>query len=181
ESLPILDQSRLNELLQVVVPRTREVSPRLGDGFGKGCKSRQRRLHEFFGFLPAEHVGRALHPTIDESEGGGKSRPGAHELERDGGAPGMPDNSWLLEPELADYKRRVLQQLVHRISVGQSWSMWWPSGQTVPTLVESDQAAGGQMAREAVPVVRVGAQAVEQKHGRASSRAGFGAPIEVMK
>jgi hypothetical protein len=59
--------------------------------------------------------------------------------------------------------------------------MRWPSGQAVPALVESDKAMGGEVAREAIPVVSVGAQAMKQKHGSIAPRAGFRAPIEVMK
>ena len=48
------------------------------------------------------------------------------------------------------------------------------------TLIESDQAPGGEMAREAIPVMRVGAQAMKQKHGCVAPRTSFRAPIEVM-
>ena len=56
-----------------------------------------------------------------------------------------------------------------------------PSGQAVAALVESDQATGGEMSREAIPVVCVGAQAMKQKDRSVAPRAGFRAPVEVMK
>ena len=56
-----------------------------------------------------------------------------------------------------------------------------PSGQAVPALVESDEVTGGEVAREAIPVTGIGAQAMKQKYGSRAPRAGFRAPIEVMK
>jgi hypothetical protein len=48
-------------------------------------------------------------------------------------------------------------------------------------LVESDQATGGEMAGEAIPIARVGAQTMKQKHRRIVPRTGCRLPLDVMK
>ncbi len=92
----------------------------------------------------------------------------------------MPYDRGPFKTELTDHKFRVFEQHVHRVAVRRR-GVRRPGGQTMSALVESDQATGGEMSREAIPVMRVGAQAMKQKHGSVAPRIGFRVPVEVMK
>src|SRR5216683_2057543 len=106
--------------------------------------------------------------------------PGAHQLERDGRAPRMPYDHGLFEVELTDHKIRGLEEYVHRVAVRRR-RVRRPDGQAMSALVERDQATGGELAGEAIPIARVGAQTMKQKHRRVAPRAGLGPPFDVMK
>jgi hypothetical protein len=48
-------------------------------------------------------------------------------------------------------------------------------------LVEGDEMAASELARQTVPVAGVGAEAVQEKHGRIGLRFIFRAPLDVVK
>ncbi len=93
----------------------------------------------------------------------------------------MPDDRGLLEPELVDHEGGILEQLVHRVPIRCSGRVRLAAGQAVPPLVERDQATVAEMAGDAIPVMSVGAEAMQQKHRNIAPRAGFRAPSEVME
>jgi hypothetical protein len=53
--------------------------------------------------------------------------------------------------------------------------------QPVSTLVEGDEPAISEMARETLPVARIGAEAVKQKHCRRTSGSRLRPPLQVVE
>jgi hypothetical protein len=51
----------------------------------------------------------------------------------------------------------------------------------VATLVEGDDPPSAEMTSEAIPVARIGAQAVEQEHRRLAVRASITFPLDIVE
>ena len=81
-----------------------------------------------------------------------------HQLQRDGRAPRMPGDDGPVESELLHGEHRIVEQLVHRETVGSSWRSRRSPCEAVPTLIERNDPAAAQVVRDATPVVGVGTQ-----------------------
>src|SRR6202022_5149681 len=104
-----------------------------------------------------------------------------YQLERDCRTPGVPDHHGALEAELLDDEHCVVEEQGHGIAGRRVRRFGGPAGQAVPALVEGDEMAASELARQAVPITGVGAQAVQEKHRRIGLRVAFWAPLDVVK
>jgi hypothetical protein len=93
----------------------------------------------------------------------------------------VPNHNRAFESELLDDEHGVVDELLHGIAGRRVRSFGRPAGQAVSALVEGNEMAASELARQAVPVTGVGAEAVKEKHRRIGPRFTFRAPLDVMK
>src|SRR5450759_4705383 len=93
----------------------------------------------------------------------------------------MPNHNWLLQSRRGDYEIDVLQQLVHRVTIGERRHPWRLAGEPMAALVHRDQPALGEVPREPLPVASVRAEAMQQQRWRFMAGARLRRPLEVVQ